>query len=166
MSALIIGTVLALAALGFVLYPLFRERAPVVKHARPARRTPEPSASERAVAILREVEFDRETGKLSQSDYDTLKSTYTREALAALRSEESAAARAESGVADDEVEAVILRYRARPTSCDVCGPRPEPDAIYCSSCGRYLAGACGGCGAKITEAGARFCPSCGSSLAA
>jgi translation initiation factor 2 beta subunit (eIF-2beta)/eIF-5 len=165
-SALIIGTVLALAALGFVLYPLFRERAPAVERARPARRTPEPSASERAVAILREVEFDRETGKLSESDYDTLKSTYTREALAALRSEESAAATAASGVGDDEVEAVILKYRARPTSCDLCGPRPEPDAIYCSSCGRYLAGVCAGCGAKITEAGARFCPSCGGTLAA
>lgn len=166
MSALIIGTVLALAALAFVLYPLFREGGPVVEAARPVRDVREPSASERAVAILREVEFDRETGKLSESDYEILKSTYTREALAALRSEDSAATATGSGVADDELEAVILKYRGRPTSCDVCGPRPEPDAIYCSSCGRYLAGACAGCGAEITEAGARFCPSCGCSLAA
>ncbi|HET7550379.1 MAG TPA: zinc ribbon domain-containing protein [Gemmatimonadaceae bacterium] len=166
MSALITGTVLALVALGFVLYPLFREGAPVVKRVRPVKATPEPSASERAVAILREVEFDRETGKLSESDYNALKSTYTREALAALRSEDAAAVTAAPGVADDEVEAVILKYRARPTVCEACGPRPEPDAIYCSSCGHYLAGVCGGCGAKITEAGARFCPSCGGSLAA
>ena len=164
MSTLIIGTVLALTALGFVLYPLFREGVPVVRRVKPVRGRPEPSASERAVAILREVEFDRETGKLSESDYNTLKSTYTREALAAMRSEEEPAGAA--GVADDEIEAVILKYRARPTSCDACGPRPEPDAIYCSSCGRYLAGVCGGCGARITEAGARFCPSCGGSLAA
>jgi hypothetical protein len=164
-NALIIGTILALAALGFVLYPLFREGAPVVKRARPVKAAREPSASERAVAILREVEFDRETGKLSESDYEILKNTYTREALAALRSEDAASATA-SGIPDDEVEAVILKYRARPTTCEACGPRPEPDAIYCSSCGRYLAGTCGGCGAKITEVGARFCPSCGSSLAA
>jgi hypothetical protein len=165
-SALIIGTVLALAALGFVLYPLFREGAPAVARAVKPRRAPrEPSASERAVAILREVEFDRETGKLSESDYEILKGTYTRQALAALRSEDSAAASA-AGVPDDEVEAVILRYRARPSTCEACGPRPEPDAIYCSSCGRYLAGVCSGCGAKISEVGARFCPSCGGSLAA
>jgi hypothetical protein len=169
-SALIIGTALALTALGFVLYPLFRDGAPVVRRVkpervRPARERREPSASERAVAILREVEFDRETGKLSESDYETLKSTYTREALAALRSEDASAVTA-SGVPDDEVEAVILKYRARPTTCDVCGPRPEPDAVYCSSCGRFLAGVCGGCGAKVTEVGARFCPSCGGSLAA
>lgn len=161
MSALIIGTVLALAALGFVLYPLFREGAPAARRAKPARTRPEPSASERAVAILREVEFDRETGKLSESDYNALKATYTREALAALRSEEEPA-----GVADAEIEAVILKYRARPTTCEACGPRPEPDAIYCSSCGRYLAGVCGGCGERITESGARFCPACGGSLAA
>jgi hypothetical protein len=165
-SALIIGTILALAALGFVLYPLFREGAPVVQRApKPQRASREPSASERAVAILREVEFDRETGKLSESDYEILKSTYTRQALAALRSEDAVEATA-SGIPDDEVEAVILKYRARPSTCEACGPRPEPDAIYCSSCGRYLAGVCGGCGAKISEAGARFCPSCGGSLAA
>ena len=168
MSALIIGTVLALAALGFVLYPLFREGVPVVKRVRPVREQRErrePSASERAVAILREVEFDRETGKLSENDYEILKRTYTREALAAFRSEDATAATA-AGVPDDEVEAVILKYRARPTTCELCGPRPEPDAIYCSNCGRYLAGVCSGCGAKINEAGARFCPSCGGSLAA
>ncbi len=165
MNALIAGTVLALGALGFVLYPLFREGGSSPKPARPDEPRREPSASERAVAILREVEFDRETGKLSDSDYEVLKSTYTREALAALRSEDSAAATA-AGVPDDEVEAVILKYRTHPTSCEACGPRPEPDAIYCSSCGRYLAGVCGGCGAKISEVGARFCPSCGGSLAA
>ena len=165
MSALIIGTVLALTALGFVLYPLFREGAPVKRAVKPQRASREPSPSEHAVAILREVEFDRETGKLSESDYEILKSTYTRQALAALRLEDAVEASA-AGVPDDEVEAVILKYRARPSTCEVCGPRPEPDAIYCSSCGRYLAGVCGGCGAKIDEAGARFCPSCGTSLAA
>ena len=164
MSALIIGTVLALAALGFVLYPLFREGGPVAPRVKPVSTQPTHSASERAVAILREVEFDRETGKLSESDYNALKSTYTREALAALRSEQAPSA--PTGAADDEVEAIILKYRARPTSCDTCGPRPEPDAVYCSNCGRYLAGVCGGCGAQITEPGARFCPACGESLAA
>ncbi len=165
MSALIIGTILALAALGFVLYPLFREGAPVVKRARPVKDAREPSASERAVGILREVEFDRETGKLSESDYEILKNTYTRQALAALRSEDAVEATA-AGVADDDVEAVILSYRARSNNGELCGPRPEPDAVYCSSCGRYLAGVCGGCGAKVSEVGARFCPSCGGSLAA
>ena len=85
---------------------------------------------------LREIEFDRETGKLSDSDYAALKSRYTREALAAMRDEDAGVA----GPSGDAAEAVILQYRRRQLGCSACGPRPEPDAIYCSTCGRYLAG--------------------------
>lgn len=163
MNALLIGTALALVSLAFVLYPLFRE-SPVRRTAPERSSFPEETAAQRAIGALREVEFDRETGKLSDSDYTALKAAYTREALTALRSEEASAAA--SAVGDDEVEAVILKYRSRVSECSSCGPRPEPDAAYCSNCGRYLAGACSGCGARITESGARFCPACGQTLAA
>jgi hypothetical protein len=124
-------------------------------------------AAERAVAALREVEFDRHTGKLSDSDYATLKATYTREALAAIRAEQATAEQATiTAVNDDEVEATILRYRTPRRECPTCGPRPEPDAIYCSNCGHYLAGECGRCGAAVSEVGARFCAACGAGLAA
>ena len=36
----------------------------------------------------------------------------------------------------DLAEQEILRYRARARACATCGPRPEADAVYCSSCGR------------------------------
>lgn len=160
MIALIAGTVLALAALTFVLYPLFSDVRP--RHANAYRVEREPTPAQAAITALREVEFDRETGKLSDADYAKLKAEYTREALAALRAEDAASA----GVDDDEVEAAILKYRTHVLSCPSCGPRPEPDAVYCSSCGRYLSGQCGACGAPVTEAGARFCGSCGSRLAA
>ncbi len=39
---------------------------------------------------------------------------------------------------DDALEAMIRRHRGDLTSCPVCGPRPEVDARYCSSCGREL----------------------------
>ena len=42
-------------------------------------------------------------------------------------------------VSDDEVEAAINRARRVQMSCSECGPRPEPDAVYCSSCGVRLA---------------------------
>ncbi|HEY7878498.1 MAG TPA: zinc ribbon domain-containing protein [Gemmatimonadaceae bacterium] len=160
MTTLILGTVLALAALAFVLFPLFRDssRAEPVFASEP----PEETGAARAVAALREVEFDRETGKLSDADYTSLKATYTREALAAMRAEDAAS----GGVSDDEVEAMIHAYRAAARACETCGPRPEPDAAYCSTCGRFLAGACARCGAAVTEAGARYCPGCGTRLAA
>jgi len=160
MMPLLLGTALALGALAFVLVPLFRE-TPLVVEAAPAVDPQESSPSQRAIDALREVEFDRETGKLSESDYTTMKATYTREALAAMRAEESAKA----PVSDDELEAMILAYRS-PAACAHCGAASEPDAVYCSSCGRYLPGQCHRCGAEVTEPGARFCTSCGETLAA
>ena len=159
MTALLLGTVLSVLALSFVLFPLFSGRQPTASR-RVSADADESSPSRRALAALREVEFDRETGKLSDEDYAALRAEYTSEALAAMRAEGSAQA------SPDEVEAVILKYRARQLACGHCGPRPETDALYCSACGRYLAGACGSCGAAITEVGARYCLSCGKTLAA
>ena len=66
-TALIIGTMLAVGALAFVLYPVFFG----VPRVPDASRAPSEKSSPRetAIAALREIEFDRETGKLSDSDY-------------------------------------------------------------------------------------------------
>ena len=166
MTALLIGTAIALLAVGFVLLPLFTEDGPAP--AAPARRpdvAPSPGAD--AIGALREIEFDRATGKLSDADYETLKARYTSEALESMRaSEQPAVLPVVSPAALDLAEQAILRYRRRASSCAVCGPRAEPDAVYCSTCGRYLPGRCDGCGATVSEPGARFCASCGKTLAA
>ena len=163
MIALIIGTVLAIAAMGWVLAPLFR--ADAVSAIAPASpRHDVPARRERAVEALREIEFDRATGKLSDADYEMLKERYTRQAVAAMRSEAGATA-----VDESEIEAAIRRAReaqANVPSCTVHGPRPEPDAIYCSECGRFLGAACAHCGATPSASGARFCEGCGHRLAA
>lgn len=165
MTPLVVGTALALAALLFVLYPLLSEGAP----ARSPRVAPA-SADEDAIAsgggaveALREIEFDRATGKLSDGDYASLKARYTREAVAELR-------RGEAAAALDPAELAVRRARATVgdavRACPVHGLRPEGDALYCSDCGRYLAGRCASCGADVTREAARFCEGCGSRLAA
>jgi hypothetical protein len=158
-TALIVGALLAVFALVVVLYPLFNDLS---LPNRRARRPESAAPSVEAVQALREIEFDRETGKLSDGDYSALKTKYTREAVAAFRDEEAGL----SGSLGDAAEAVILQYRRRLLGCDVCGPRPEPDAIYCSNCGRFLAASCAHCHAPISEIGARYCGSCGETLAA
>jgi hypothetical protein len=161
--ALIIGTLLAVGALAFVLYPIFFD---VARPPMPAPRV-EHSERDRAVVALREIEFDRATGKLSDVDYAELKTRYTREAIDAMRRED-----AQQGVAvgerpsDDELEAVVRAYRAHRAKCPACGPRPEDDASFCSNCGRYLRDRCAGCGAPVEAHDARYCVNCGQSLAA
>jgi hypothetical protein len=114
MTALLIGTALAVASLCFVLYPLFRADVAVAQRnvAGGGQRGSKPRPS-LAVDALRELEFDRETGKISDSDYEPLKARYTEQALAVMRA-------GAAGV------------------CEKCGPRPERDAEFCSNCGAAL----------------------------
>ncbi len=170
MTALIIGTLLAVAALAYVLYPLFFAAAAGPAESRAAALDDAGSMStetvrekELAVAALREIEFDRATGKLSDADYAQLKQRYTERAIAAMRAEDAGA---KVGAPEDEIEAAVLAWRARQPRCTTCGPRPEADAVYCSTCGSYLAGRCAHCGAPVPEPGARFCSRCGHTLAA
>jgi hypothetical protein len=162
MIALLIGTVIALVAVAFVLVPLFRDD-PASSSPSPMAASPEDPSEDDAIGALREIEFDRVTGKLSDGDYSALKSRYTADALEAMRAAESEASAPD---ASDLAEQAVLRYRQRTSSCESCGPRPEPDAVYCSTCGRYLPGKCASCNAPVSELAARFCPSCGKRLAA
>jgi hypothetical protein len=160
--ALVVGTLLAVAALGFVLQPLlFGERAP----RRRPRQSIEPPPEGQATAALREIEFDRATGKLSEDDYAELKARYTAEAELEMRREVTSTD-AEVRPSDDEIEAAVRAYRASLPTCPECGPRPEADAVYCSSCGRFLRDTCSVCGAPVVATDARYCINCGTRLAA
>ena len=123
---------------------------------------PDDDLSPQAVALraLKEIEFDRATGKLSDGDYDQLKAKYTAEALAAMRME--------SGVTSQEsVRSTPISKLPTPT-CSEHGPRPEPGAQFCSECGRRLGtalGYCARCGSAL-ESDARYCNSCGARVAA
>lgn len=109
MTALLIGTALAVASLCFVLYPLLRPNAAL---ATPLPSRPGMERSSSAVDALRELEFDRQTGKISDADYGSLKARYTEEAVTLMRASESGG-----------------------NACPNCGPRPEADARFCSNCG-------------------------------
>jgi ribosomal protein L40E len=121
MTALLVGTLLSVASLCFVLYPLFRADISVARGGSPASGHPSAGARPRdvkprqslAVDALRELEFDRQTGKISDSDYEPLKARYTEQALAVMRA-------------------------GNAPVCEKCGPRPEGDAEFCSKCGSAL----------------------------
>lgn len=122
-----------------------------------------------ALTALKEIEFDRETGKLSDTDYAFLKSRYTSAAIEALREEKDIAGGSDiERLVAERVRVVRAAAAGAPAIvCPDCGVRPEPDALFCSSCGRRIGGpaACGSCGAEL-EAGSRFCTHCGGRIAA
>jgi hypothetical protein len=161
-AALVLGTILAVAVLAFVLAPVVLgvgRRSPAQRGLPRAHRG---ARSDLAIAALREIEFDRATGKLSDADYAMLRERYANEALAAMR----ASALNAPAMPDDPVEAAVRAYRDAHPTCAKCGIRPEAGAIYCSNCGGFLRGKCDSCGTAITASGVRYCIDCGHRLAA
>lgn len=93
--ALSLGAVLAVLAVVFIAVPFLREPAPS------SDRLDEPGELERrrlelteecdrALAALKELEFDHRTGKLTDADYRELVGAYRRRAAAALQAIEAA----------------------------------------------------------------------------
>jgi len=71
-----------------------------------------------ALTAIREAQFDHAMGKLSEEDYDALRSFYERRALTALT-------------------ALGQRTTSRDDRCCVhCGRQFKDDAVYCGGCGR------------------------------
>src|SRR5216117_962074 len=91
MLELIFGILLAAGATYFVLLPILRPpvESPGGEAAGDEGDDPADDMSPQTVALraLKEIEFDRATGKLSDSDFEQLKAKYTHEALAAMREE-------------------------------------------------------------------------------
>lgn len=163
-AALVVG----LAVLVLVLEPVARGEAAPLPVGDPE--DVEDTPRGRALSALREIEFDRATGKLSEMDYESLKARYTARALEVLRQESSRADPASNDL-EAQVAARVAAIRsgsdARNPDCPSCGPRPEPDALFCSNCGNSLGATphCQQCGSALV-AGSRFCERCGHQAAA
>jgi rRNA maturation endonuclease Nob1 len=160
---LVVGGLLALATLAYVMVPLFRG-APAAAPAAPPLPPRRVDVLDSPLAALQEIEFDRQTGKLSDADYQALKERYTKRVAERLAAQGVEVPTTEGG-AVDLAELLVQQVRASAAVCPACGPRPESEATFCSDCGRYLARQCSACGHAIELQGARFCPDCGHDLA-
>lgn len=173
MLELAVGILLATGAVYFVLHPVLRpgREGDGWGDAGAADEGEDPAddLSPRAVALraLKEIEFDRATGKLSDADYDALEREYTAAAVAALRAEPNRGLSAH-GPAAAAPRPVAPLPRPAPSSCPSHGPRPEVDASFCSECGRRLASAAGYCArcGTVLEREAQYCHACGARVAA
>jgi len=116
MMALTIGAALAGAIIIFVSIPLvaYSRGRPFVFSRQAGPDTDEQAV--RPIDALREIEFDRATGKLSDADYAALRATYAPLALAEMRGAD------------------------RAPICPECGTTAlAADARFCTQCGTSLA---------------------------
>lgn len=146
------GLVLALLAVLLVLEPVLRAASGrVVTAAAPIfsdsddEDDPLLARRDRALAALREIDFDKATGKLSDEDYDRMKAQFTGEALEAIRASDagnSPTLRLSDSPTSD-VEALIASARAgsspRHKFCLECGAPLEGPGRFCTECGTPVA---------------------------
>jgi hypothetical protein len=125
LGALLLGA----AVLWVVLGPLARSAPRVTQEAFDEPIPLEETRRGQALVALNEIEFDHATGKLSDEDFSELRRRHGRQALALLATTEPSTA-----------EALVSRARRADGGprCPDCGPRPEADAVFCSSCGRRI----------------------------
>jgi hypothetical protein len=103
---------------------------------------PEDTPQGQALLALKEIEFDRATGKLSDTDFTALHAKYSAAAIASLDA---------------------AKPRPGGLRCRTHGAAATADARYCAECGAGLVtetGACAACHAVVPP-DARFCPGCG-----
>lgn len=146
-----------------------------------------PTVADALATEREELDLDRAMGKLSDADHARLVAALEARARRLLAQESSTpsppvpaatpdaeapprqsaapapVSPASSATADDEAERLIRDARGAVVTCGTCGPRPEPGARFCSSCGSALGG-CPSCGAEIRQVNARFCDQCGSAV--
>ena len=144
-------------------------------------------------AALKDAEFDRETGKLAEEDYQIVRARYMNEAAQILRQLDRLGPEAEAAL-DAEIERDVARLRSdgedtysadlveaveadvaslikrtaeadkQALACPDCGQPYQPGDVFCAACGASLADTCPQCGA-FHQADDAFCSGCGTPLA-
>ncbi len=141
---------LALLAIGFVVWPLWRTGAPLrVDDDNPL--TDLLTRKDSVLLSIKELDFDYQTGKLSAEDFWQLNGRLRQQAISLLRQIEKTAPA--SADLEAELEALILQQRKLadpqlPTQkasgsdkrrfCPECGGQVKPTDKFCAQCGNAL----------------------------
>ena len=156
MSAILIA-ILAVAAISIALYPIFE-----VDRRRPrAAVTIDPnlenllSAREATYSAIKDLETDHAMGKLSDTDYGTLRAKYEGKALAILQQLDAVQPKIQQ----------TARAAVPNGACAQCGTPIVAGAKFCRGCGASLGATCAACGTPIA-ADSKFCRRCGAPVAA
>jgi len=152
---MVLTAIMTILATGFVVYPLFqRSKGEPVSV---GRRKLEGLLWEKQATYLalKDLEFDRAMGKLSEADYQELSQRYKGKAISILK-------RLDEREAEIEAEVAKIRAQRGSMACPRCQATLRPEAKFCSACGSALL-VCDRCGASYEE-GDRFCARCGQEL--
>jgi len=167
-----VAILLTVAAFAFVAYPLWRRRLSPAEPAEDERLQELQSQRDTTYSMLKELEFDYQSGLLTEGDYRDLEARYKGRAVSILKGLD----RVEQGSdLDDEIEREVLKlrqerrgtavpsaegsYQAESPGGDIDEEVEEQVTQLRRGKGRF----CSQCGVAV-RVDDRFCSSCGASL--
>lgn len=174
----ILAVLLSVTALYLVAQPLIAKAQTARPTAISAQEELEELLAQRDAAFqaLRELNFDRRVGKITEEDFVVFEANLKQTAADSLRALDQWEARADDNL-DSAIEKAVSARRAMhggQQACPTCGRAVAPADKFCAHCGQPMptapvqpapraAAVCSKCG-QPCEGGDRFCASCGEPL--
>jgi hypothetical protein len=164
---------MVVASLTIVVWPLFRSanKLDVPFGAVDPLREHLATLRDATYAAIKDLELDHAMGKLSDSDYKTLRARYEIKAVTTLQELDNLdrAHRERVAMSETTIEREVeMRRRAKGTkgklACPRCDTPYSEGDVFCAKCGTALKGTrCTACGRR-SMLGDEYCSNCGSPL--
>ncbi len=131
-----IALVLTTLTFAFIIYPLFKRSSPSVDSVVDDELRELYSRRDTSYSMLKELEFDFQSGILAEEDYRDLEAKYKKKAISILKDIDNSRKGTE---VEDEIEKQLLELRqSKGHLCPQCGSRRQEDDRFCSHCGANL----------------------------
>ncbi len=128
--------VLTVLAFAFIIYPLFKQRSRSVDLVKEEKLQELHSKRDTSYSMLKELEFDFQSGILTKEDYRDLEAKYKRKAISILKDIDDS--KKDTDV-DGGIEKQVLELRrGKGRFCHQCGAKYQEDDRFCSRCGVSL----------------------------
>ncbi len=137
--SIFVAILLTVAAFGYVAYPLLRghRRAASAVTAGNERVDGLLTRRDTTYSMLKELEFDYQTGLLTEEDYRDLDNRYRDKAISILKDIDHA--RDSGDDAGDVIERQVAELRRQKQRfCSQCGVAVRPADSFCANCGASL----------------------------
>ena len=150
-----VAVLLTVLSLVFIAYPLFKQKWSESPSDEDEKFRELHSRRDTTYSMLKELEFDFQSGVLTEEDYRDLEARYKRKAISILKDADNLEKGTEVGGdieeqvqklrqvkgndLEEEVENEVLKLRrSQGKFCPQCGTKSQEDDRFCASCGAKL----------------------------
>ncbi len=131
-----VALLLTMVTFAFVTYPFFRRRSHSVDSGEDEKLQELSFERDTTYSMLKELDFDFQSGILTEEDYRDLEARYKRKAISTLRNIDDAG----KGIGvEEDIEKQVQELRRRSGRfCSQCGAGCQDGDRFCSRCGANL----------------------------